>query len=64
MGKETQKGIMHWINEELHLKLSKKALIGAIDESDIPDEIKTWFSDIKNAVKDISTKSIFTVEDI
>ena len=51
MGKEALKAIMRWANEELHLKLSKKALIDNLEESDIPNEIKTWFMDIKSAVK-------------
>ena len=45
MGKEALKAIMRWTNEELHLKLSKKALIDNLEESDIPNEIKTWFMD-------------------
>ena len=47
MGKEALKAIMRWTNKELHLKLSKKALIDNLEESDMPNEIKTWFMDIK-----------------
>lgn len=51
MGKETLKAIMSWINDELHLKISKKALIDSLEVDDIPNEIRSWFSDVKSAMK-------------
>jgi len=51
MGKEALKAVMSWINDELHLKISKRALIDSLEVDDIPSEIKSWFSDIKNAMK-------------
>ena len=51
MGKEALKEILSWINEDLHLKLSKKALIEALIESDIPIEIKNLFQSIQSSIK-------------
>lgn len=51
MGKETLKAIMSWINDELRLKISKKALIDSLEVDDIPNEISSWFSDVKSAMK-------------
>ena len=50
MGKECLKEIMHWINSEKHLKISKKALINQLHEDDIPEEIKVLFQSIKQAM--------------
>lgn len=50
MGKECLKEIMKWLNEEKHLKISKKALINQIGEDDIPDEIKDFFQSVKQAM--------------
>ena len=50
MGKETLKLINHWINEGLHLKLPKSSLIDCLEETDIPDEIKGWFTTIKTLI--------------
>ena len=51
MGKETIKGLMRWINEDLHLKISKKKIIESLDIADIPEEICDWFSTIKEDMK-------------
>lgn len=51
MGKEALKAVMSWINNELHLKISKKALIDSLEVDDIPNEIRSWFSDVKSAMK-------------
>lgn len=50
MGKETLKGIMRWLNEEQKLKISKKAVINMITEEDIPDEIKSFFRGVRQAI--------------
>lgn len=50
MGKEALKIVMAWINEELKLKISKKALYEGLEEFDIPDEIKEFFSSVKQAI--------------
>lgn len=50
MGKEALKIIMAWINEELKLKISKKALYDELEENDIPNEIKDLFDNIKQAM--------------
>ncbi len=51
MGKEALKSIFRWINDELHLKISKKALIEVLEETDIPTEIKELFTNIQSALK-------------
>ena len=50
MGKESLKIVMAWINEELKLKISKKALYEGLEEFDIPDEIKEFFYNVKQAI--------------
>lgn len=50
MGKECLKEIMRWLNEEKHLKISKKALIHQLSEDDIPQEIKDFFQSVKQAM--------------
>lgn len=50
MGKETLKAIMRWINEDLKLKLSKKSLYDELTEDDIPNEIKTFFDNVRQAM--------------
>ena len=50
MGKEALKIVMAWINEELKLKISKKALYDELEENDIPNEIKEFFDSIKQAM--------------
>lgn len=50
MGKESLKIVMAWINEELKLKISKKALYEGLEEFDIPDEIKEFFNSVKQAI--------------
>ena len=41
---------MACINEELKLKISKKALYDELEENDIPNEIKEFFDSIKQAM--------------
>lgn len=50
MGKEALKGIMRWLSEDKRLKISKKAVVDMITEDNIPDEIKSFFDDIKQAM--------------
>lgn len=50
MGKEALKEVMKWINEELHLKISKKMLIEQLQEQDIPEEIELLFRRLQNAM--------------
>ena len=50
MGKESLKIVMAWINEELKLKISKKALYDGLEEDDIPSEIKEFFNSVKQAM--------------
>lgn len=50
MGKESLKIVMAWINEELKLKISKKALYEGLEQTDIPDEIKKFFDSVKQAM--------------
>ena len=50
MGKESLKLLMSWLNEEKKLKISKKALISNIGIDDIPEEIRTFFDSIKQAM--------------
>ena len=51
MGKESLKEIMRWLNEEKHLKISKKLLIEQLEENDIPEEIKSFFHTVKSAMQ-------------
>lgn len=41
---------MRWLNEEQKLKISKKAVINMITEEDIPDEIKSFFRGVRQAI--------------
>lgn len=50
MGKESLKQIMHWLNEEKKLKISKKAIIAELHTEDIPKEIKDFLQGIKQAM--------------
>lgn len=51
MGKEGLKEVMRWLNEDKHLKISKKSLIEQINADDISEEIKTFFQNIRQAMK-------------
>ena len=51
MGKECLKEIMRWLNEDLHLRISKKELLNQLNEDDIPNEIKEFFESIKSAME-------------
>ena len=50
MGKETLKRLLAWLNEDKKLKISRKGLISDIRVEDIPDEIRTFFEEIKKAM--------------
>lgn len=50
MGKESLKRLLAWLNEDRKLKISRKGLISDIRVEDIPDEIRTFFEEIKKAM--------------
>ncbi len=50
MGKEALKIVMAWINDDLKLKISKKALYDVLEKNDIPNEIKAFFERVKLAM--------------
>ena len=50
MGKECLRQLMSWINDELHLKISKKELINQLTVDDIPKEISDFLWAIKHAM--------------
>ena len=50
MGKESLKRLLAWLNEDRKLKISRKGLISDIKVEDIPDEIRTFFEEIKKAM--------------
>lgn len=50
MGKEALKRVLRWINSDLKLKISHSNLIDSLQEEDIPQDIKMFFSDIKRSI--------------
>ena len=50
MGKESLKLLMGWLCEEKKLKIPKKALLTDLKIDDIPDEIRSFFESIKQAM--------------
>lgn len=50
MGKEGLKQILHWLNEEKKLKISKKYIIAELQVDDIPEEIEKFLNGIKQAM--------------
>ena len=50
MGKESLKRLLAWLNEDRKLKISRKGLISDMRVEDIPDEIRTFFEEIKKAM--------------
>lgn len=51
MGKECLKSLLGWLNSEKHLKISKKALINELMVDEIPEEIKSFFESIQQAMQ-------------
>ncbi|MBD2597908.1 AAA family ATPase [Nostoc spongiaeforme FACHB-130] len=48
MGKETLRGIMAWLNDDLKLNLSKNDILKCLEPSDIPEEIKNILEQLRS----------------
>ncbi|WP_167856684.1 AAA family ATPase [Hymenobacter aquaticus] len=48
MGKETMKGIMHWINNDLKVQISYAEILASLELEDIPSEIVEMLSSLRS----------------
>ena len=50
MGKEALKQILNWLNSEMRLKLNRDDILEAMQESDIPIEIKNILESLQSNI--------------
>ena len=51
MGKEALKALIRWLNEECHLRISKKNLINALQATEISQEVVDLLQTIRDAMQ-------------